>query len=166
MMHTAIISPCETYRYELTRIWGASLPLLSVVMVNPSTADASKNDATIRKVIEFAKRNGYGGIIVVNLFAFRATDVNELKRATDPTGPLNAHHVFCALMRSQVTLVAWGASGKLPPSLRNQWRFVADMARAIGRPLYCLGRCNDGHPRHPVIGVPYETPFTLWSAPR
>lgn len=163
MMMTAIISQCETYRYELTRIWDASLPLLSVVMVNPSTADASKNDPTIRKVIEFAKRNGFGGIIVVNLFAFRATDVNELKRAGDPVGPLNMHYLFCAMMRTDTTLVAWGASAKLPPSLRTHWFALAEMAHAMDRPLYCLGTNMDRHPKHPVMGVPYDTPFQIWS---
>lgn len=161
-MMSAVISPCETYRYELVRIWDASLPLLSVVMVNPSTADHTKNDATIIKVMEFARRLGYGGVIVVNLFAFRATDVNELKTAADPVGPLNAHYICCAMIRTPMTLVAWGASAKLPVQLRDHWRKVSDLAHMMDRSLYCLGTCNDGHPKHPVM-LGYNSPVVKWS---
>lgn len=162
MYSAAVISPDDVYRYELVRIWDASLPLLSVVMVNPSTADHTKNDPTIVKVMEFARRLGYGGIIVVNLFAFRATDVNELRAALDPVGPLNRVYIECAMLRTRTTLVAWGASGKLPRQLRDQWRTVIRIASLMNRPLYCLTTCNDGHPKHPVM-IGYDTPFIEWS---
>lgn len=162
MYSAAVISPDDVYRYELVRIWDASLPLLSVVMVNPSTADHTKNDPTIVKVMEFARRLGYGGIIVVNLFAFRATDVNELRAALDPVGPLNRVYIECAMLRTRTTLVAWGASAKLPLQLRDQWRIVADLVRIMNRPLHCLGTCNDGHPKHPVM-LGYNSPLVQWS---
>lgn len=162
MMMSAVISPCETYRYELVRIWDASLPLLSVCMVNPSTADHTKNDPTIVKVMEFARRMGYGGVIVINLFAFRATDVDELKTALDPVGPLNDHYQVCAIIRSAATLVAWGASAKLPQRLRDQWRTFTLLAHEMERVLYCLGTCNDGHPKHPVM-LGYNSPVLKWS---
>jgi hypothetical protein len=160
MISSAVIDDC--YRYELVRIWDATRPLLSIVMVNPLTADHRNDDQTIKKVIGFAKLLGYGGIIVVNLFAFRAKDVNELRTAIDPIGPMNSHHQFCAIARTQMTIVAWGALGKLPERLRDQWRQFAAMARSVNRSLYCLGTCNDGHPKHPCM-IGYDSPLVQWS---
>lgn len=162
MMMSAVISDCTLYRYELVRVWDKSLSLLSIVMVNPSTADHTKNDQTIVKVMGFARLLGYGGIIVVNLFAFRATDVNELKTAVDPVGRQNIHYIFCAMVRTPMTLVAWGASSKLPHRLRDQWRKVSNMAHMMNRTLYCLGTCNDGHPKHPLT-LPYNSQVKQWS---
>lgn len=164
MYSAAVISPDDMYRYELVRIWDASLPLLSVVMVNPSTADHTKNDPTIVKVMEFARRLGYGGVIVVNLFAFRATDVNELKLAADPVGPLNRVYIECAMLRTRTTLVAWGSSAKLPKELRLKYLTVLEIAWLMKRPLYCLTTCQDGHPKHPVM-IGYDTPFVEWNVP-
>ena len=77
----AVISECGTYRYRLHRGEGRTLMFL---MVNPSTADAEQDDATIRKCLGFAERNGFGRIVVGNLFAYRAKDVNALRKAIDP----------------------------------------------------------------------------------
>ena len=77
-LHGAVVSDDGLYRYILTRTWDRSLPALVFCMLNPSTADATVDDPTIRKCIGFAQRLGYGGIIVVNLFAYRATKPREL----------------------------------------------------------------------------------------
>ena len=82
VIRSAIISACKTYRYRLERRFGDG-PTLMFVMVNPSTADAEQDDPTIRKCIGFAERASYGRIIVGNKFAFRATDVRELRGAAD-----------------------------------------------------------------------------------
>lgn len=73
-VRNAIISTCGRYRYSLERSTGGPGPVLCWLMLNPSTADATKDDPTIRKVIGFSGRNGYGAVIVVNLFAWRSTD--------------------------------------------------------------------------------------------
>jgi len=84
----AVISPCGLYRYSLTRTWSAALPL-PFVMLNPSTADADIDDPTIRRCMAFARREHAGGIIVANVFAYRATSPADLWKATDPFGPWN-----------------------------------------------------------------------------
>jgi hypothetical protein len=133
-------------------------------MVNPSTADANVDDATIRKIRGFAKGFHWSEFTVVNLFAYRATDVNELRTATDPIGPLNLGYILDALMCSNIVMVAWGSSGKLPHSLRDQWRAVAHLLRSLDKPAYCLGTCADGHPKHPLM-IGYATQLTQWFPP-
>lgn len=78
MEKKATLSDCGKYRYELSRIWDNSLPIVLFIMHNPSTADANEDDPTIRRCIGFAKQWGYGGIMVGNLFPYRATDPKEL----------------------------------------------------------------------------------------
>lgn len=74
----AIISECGRYRFQLWRIWDETKPKVLFIMHNPSTADAEKDDPTIRRCIGFARAWGYGGIYVGNLFPYRATDPTDL----------------------------------------------------------------------------------------
>lgn len=85
---SAVISVCGKYRYELEREIGAG-KTCGIIMVNPSTADAETDDATIRKLKGFAERNGWGKLLIANKFAYRATDVRELRGVSDPVGPAN-----------------------------------------------------------------------------
>src|SRR5262245_19133112 len=96
----ALISPCGLYRYWLTRTWDNSLRRVCWVMLNPSTADAEQDDPTIRRCVGFARSWGAGGIIVVNLFAFRASDPKALLRAADPVGPDNDGHILKSVLAS------------------------------------------------------------------
>ena len=162
---SAIISECGLYRYRLERDLKERGFVTSVIMVNPSTADASEDDATIRKLKGFGDRLGWRKIIVANLFAFRATDVRMVGAVDRPVGPMNNEHILMAMLESDITVVAWGASGKLPQHLRNRWRIVTEIADALKRDLWCIGVCNDGHPKHPVMG-PYCNMLTKWSAPK
>ena len=108
---TAEISPCGLYRYRLTRTWDAAAPALLFVMLNPSTADASEDDPTIRRCLGFARRERAGGLVVANLFAFRATDPKALEDAADPIGPDNARWIeTCVRETSGPIVAAWGAS--------------------------------------------------------
>ena len=93
----AVLSPCGTWRYELPREWGNGNRLV-VVMLNPSTADAEKDDPTIRRVIGFAKSHGFGNLLVLNIFALRSTDPDGLRVAQDPVGPDNDAHIHEALL--------------------------------------------------------------------
>ena len=161
---TALISDCGTYRYNLTRPIADRGWKVSVIMVNPSTADAVDNDATIRKLIGFGNRLGWQSFTVVNLFAYRATDVNALKAASDPIGPINDGCILSAMLESDLTVVAWGASGKLPPRLRDRWRIIEALANSLDRKLWCFGTCADGHPLHPVM-IPYDI-IRTWEPPR
>lgn len=160
----AVLSPCGTYRYSLTRDIQPEGCRASVVMVNPSTADAIDDDPTIRKVVGFGKVNGWAHVTVVNKFAFRATDVNELRDADNPIGPFNDEWIMAALLQTDVTLVAWGRLTKLPIPLWRRWRRIKALADSINRPLLCLGVCGDGHPKHPLMPS-YTTPVVPWEPP-
>lgn len=164
---TAIISPCGTYRYWLTRRLACEaehVVKVCVIMVNPSTADATENDATIRKLIGFGRLLDWSEFTVVNKFAYRATDVNELRNCDNAIGPLNDGYIGLAMLEADLVFVAWGASGKLPAPLRQRWRDIAEFAGAHGIRLYCWGVCEDGHPRHPVM-IAYDTPIKQWWPP-
>jgi len=115
MVRSAVISPCGLYRYRLSRQWTEPSYSLAFVMLNPSTADAEVDDPTIRRCIGFARREGYGGIEVVNLYAFRATSPDDLWKAKDPCGPENEGHLI-SIARASVgygtpIVCAWGAHG-------------------------------------------------------
>ncbi len=84
IIRDAVLSECEQYRYVLYRQWDKSLDTITYIGLNPSTADAHKDDQTIRKLIEFTKRNGYGGFAIVNLFAYRATKPRDLLVCQEP----------------------------------------------------------------------------------
>lgn len=161
---SAIISPCGLYRYRLERVLSAG-PTVAVIMVNPSTADAEKDDATIRKLRGFGERNGWGKIIVGNLFAFRATDVRALSTAADPRGPDNEYRLAEIFLDADEAVFAWGPTAKLPKWLRNRWREVDKLARDMRLTPCSIGEpAHDGQPRHPLM-LAYATPLTPWKAP-
>ncbi len=114
-------------------------------MLNPSTADGETDDATIRWLIGYAKKHGYGGIIVVNLFAFRATDPKQLLTALDPVGPLNKVYLR-SICTDELVLFAWGNGALKVPQVTRMIRVVQ---QASGKGL-CLGRTKLGAPRHPL----------------
>ena len=130
------------YRYRLRRIWDESKPLVAFIMLNPSTADASANDPTIRRCIRFAHDWGYGGMIAVNLFAYRATLPRTLKRARRPVGPENDDYLLQTHEDAALTVFAWGVHGVW----RERDREVIDL---LGEG-FCLGVTKDGIPRHPL----------------
>jgi hypothetical protein len=149
MEPTAIISECGKYRYQLGRRWTLIDRPLYFVMLNPSTADASVDDPTIRKCIGFAKANNFGAIEVFNLFAWRATNPKELveKRGfADVVGPENDSYL--AGIPSWATVVcAWGSFINSQPSLHYRGREVKRML--TGRKLMCVKRTED-RPWHPL----------------
>lgn len=136
------------YRYTLHRQWDDATCSLPIVMLNPSTATDTEDDNTIRRCIEFAKRDGFGGIHVVNLFAVRATDPNELWDFLDPIGPDNDRTIAAlaeACIRYKVpVLCAWGAH---PMAQHRQWDVLNLLA---GAETVCLGKTMAGRPRHPL----------------
>lgn len=144
---TAVISDCGLFRYRLTRTWDETLPKLGFVMLNPSTADAEQDDPTIRRCVGFAKREACGGIIVVNLYAFRSTDPAGLKTAVDAVGPDNDRHIGLAIDETEKIVMAWG---KLGP-IKSRAEAVLRLVRSFGREPHCLGKTKDGHPRHPLM---------------
>lgn len=161
---SAVFSPCGKYRYRLERHGLSGSGAVAWIMVNPSTADATEDDPTIRKVIGFTERLGGGWAIVGNVFAWRATDVRELKGVYDPHGPENDAHLRQILEEAPTVVAAWGPTAKLPKLLRFRFMRVVRIAEEIGRPLMCLGTSADGHPRHPLM-LAYDTPISEWTRP-
>ena len=153
---SALLSPCGQYRYWLKRRWGTGQPLVWV-MLNPSTADAEKDDATIRRVRNFTKREGYPGFVVVNIYAFRATYPKDLRKAPDPVGPNNLEHVSQQVADRRV-VVAWGNNWYPLPSAYK----IAEAVVYCARSVYCLGRTKQKQPCHPVR-LSKDTPLELWT---
>lgn len=167
MLKTAVISDDDgVYRYELTRRW-AEGPVACWVMLNPSTADADIDDPTIRRCIGFTQsweEGGrgleFGGLRVVNLFAFRATKPRKLRSVVDPIGPLNWRYVADAIEdpTTNLVVVAWGSSA--PPRCPTVSDVVLAASRA-GHRTRCLGTTKAGYPRHPLY-VRADQPLEDW----
>jgi hypothetical protein len=148
---SAIISPCGLYRYRLERD-GSGNGATAIIMVNPSTADAGQDDATIRRLRGFGERGQWGRLIVGNLFAYRSTDVRKLAEAVDPIGPENYAHLNDIAAEAQRVVFAWGPVSKLPKRLRTRWRAVDAAFRALGHEPQSIGApAKDGHPCFPTI---------------
>jgi hypothetical protein len=146
----AEISDDGLYRYSLTRVWDETGRQLCWIMLNPSTADSERDDPTIRKLIGFSKRWGFGGFAVVNLFGYRATKPTELQKVSDPVGIYNDRAV--TLWAEGRTLVAaWGSNAKIIGTRAGQVG-----ALLAGRSCYALKVTDAGYPWHPLY-VPYET---------
>lgn len=151
MRRDAVISPCGLYRYSLMREWNYDQCKACFIMLNPSTADGTIDDPTIRKCIGFARQRDRGGIVVVNLFAFRATKPADMLAVADPIGPENDAHILRAVGACNPVVAAWGVDG----GHLGRDRAVMKLIRDHHTPLFCLGTTKDGHPRHPLY-VPYE----------
>lgn len=134
------------YRYTLIRTWDAAGPRIAFCLLNPSTANARRDDPTIRRCLGFARAWGYGSLEVVNCFALRATDPRELARAADPIGPANDAAIRRAARRAAMTVAGWGAHG----ALLGRGQRVRGLLGRAGTPVVCLGTTAAGHPRHPL----------------
>lgn len=151
----ATFSPCRNYRYMLTRRWGHG-PTLCWIMLNPSTASAFDDDATIRRCRTFSQRAGYAGLTVVNLYALRSTDPKALWTRTEAEriGPLGDQFIAEQAGTRTDAIAAWGAHG----ARNERGQRVADTLAQVGVTLHCLGVTGNGQPRHPLY-VPGGTPF-------
>ncbi len=160
----AHLSPDDVYRYSLGREWaeGPQTPeTVAWVMLNPSTADATIDDATIRRCIGFSQREGFGRLLVVNLYALRATDPSELARHPDPVGPDNREHIIRAFHDADLIAAAWGAH---PMAKRSVLRLRLHELAPATTPVVSLGRTLDGHPCHPCR-LPPSRLFSAYKLP-
>lgn len=164
----AVFSSCELYRYSLWRVWDPTKPRLLFVMLNPSTADATKNDPTVERCQRRAVADGFGGVEVVNLFAYRATDPRDMidanKAGIRIIGDLNDKTIIDAAKRADRVICAWGTWG----SYLNRGKDVAYLMRYYGAPnieggkeLHALKLTKDGHPAHPLYLPNSLKPF-VW----
>ena len=163
MQKSAHLSDCEHYRYFLSRTFPSftdvSADLVSgsprfkfvtFIGVNPSTADAEVDDATVRKWIGFTARWGYQGFTVVNLFAYRSTQVANLAHVADPVGVDTDAWIAKAIRESGDLIVpCWGSRDKLPNSLHYRIDEVNAMLK--GKNTMCFGKTLKGDPMHPLM---------------
>jgi hypothetical protein len=153
----AHFSPCEKYRYTLWRSLRPYTPMklgtCVFVMLNPSTADAAKNDPTVRRCIGYASDWGYAKLLVLNAFAFRGTDPKDMLAADNPIGDDNDYW-FLELLdpkkqkppKVTQVIVAWGKDGKH----RDRDLGLMQLFGDLGITPHCLGTNQDGTPRHPL----------------
>ena len=160
--------PRETrspHRYVLRRSWLGEGGIVNFIMLNPSTADDVFDDATIRRCVGFAKRWGFSGLVVTNLFAYRATQPKDLKTLLSKVGGFriavgedNTSHIDREAKNSQMTVCAWGDNCDILPHRNLD---VIQMLRE--RDLYCIRRTAKGNPAHPVRERYTDKPQLLYS---
>lgn len=136
------------YRYTLWReVDPLNVTRLCWVMLNPSTADDTVDDPTIRRVIRFTRDAGYGELVVVNLFAARSTRPVHLREMADPVGPNNNNICRAAIEGSHGVVFAWGVNVE---NVQRARPGVESFARhALVAPM-CLGKTKAGYPKHPL----------------
>ena len=139
---SAVFSPCRNYRYSLTRAWKLSQKPALFIGLNPSTADENNDDPTIRRCMHYAYEWGFGGLIMLNLFAFRATLPSDLRKSKFPVGQENNQFIVDSQHEAGIVLVAWGNNG----NLLNRDQAVLQL---ISNPM-CLNINNSGQPAHPL----------------
>ena len=150
---TAVYSPCERYRYALTRIWDPAGGKVMFVMLNPSTATEVQNDPTVERCERRARALGFGAFRVTNIFAWRDTDPRKMRAAADPVGPANDAAILEGAAWADTIVCAWGSHGE--HLLRGP--HVETLLRGTGRPLHHLGLTKHGHPKHPLyIGYAHQ----------
>lgn len=155
----ALFSPCRRWRYLLWRRWEPEQPVCVFVGLNPSTADESVDDPTIRRCIRYAMDWGYGSMWMLNLFAFRATDPQEMRAADlNALGPRNNEYLLQAGRAADLAVAAWGVHG----THMDRERRVLHMFAEAKIDLHALGLSKDGHPRHPLYMRRDLEPFP-WS---
>ena len=138
----ATFSDCRKYRYALSRTWDSKKKTILFIGLNPSTADEKIDDPTIRRCINYAQNWGYGSLLMVNLFAYRATIPTELKNVKNPIGNDNDLHITELLKKADLAVAAWGNEG----SLLNR---DEDVKKIIPN-LMCLKINKSGQPAHPL----------------
>jgi hypothetical protein len=158
---SAHFSEDRLYRYSLHRLLGAERrdrreKVCVFVGLNPSTADETNDDPTVRRCIRFATDWGYGRLVMLNLYAYRSTDPRGLWKVEDPVGPENDHVLAQVCQSAARVVVAWGANAKRERVDRVMLPFI------IPRRALCLGVTASGMPLHPLylradtVPVPFE----------
>ncbi|MCR9087909.1 MAG: DUF1643 domain-containing protein [Rhodobacteraceae bacterium] len=142
----AIYSPCEGYRYALTRVWDAGGDKVLFVMLNPSTATELSNDPTVERCERRARALGFGAFRVCNIFAWRETDPKQMRAQPDPVGPGNDAAIREGCAWADRVICAWGTHG----AHLDRGPEVEMLIRSFGVSAHHLGLTKHGHPRHPL----------------
>lgn len=155
----ASFSECGLYRYHLWRMWDEAKPRMCIIGLNPSTADETVDDHTIRKCTRFATREGCGALDMVNLFAFRATEPRVMFADPAPIGDENDEILSSISYDTPMVVVAWGVHGTYIERDKAVWDWLR-----YRRPL-CFGVTKHGHPKHPLY-LSAKTPLVAYDGPR
>lgn len=154
----AILSKNRDYRFVLWRQWDVMKKTCVFIGLNPSTADENEDDPTLRRCINFAKAWGFGKCVIVNLFAYRATNPDELKKQEKPVGYKNNHYIKTQCNQAGLVVVAWGNLGHYLKRDEKVLKILKDI------PLKCFKITSKGQPAHPLyqakntVLVPYKNP--------
>lgn len=133
----------RVYRYVLKRAWGSQFGrYVQFIGLNPSTADETQDDPTIRRCINYAKAWGYDGLVMTNIFAFRATDPRVMRAHPEPIGPANQATLIDVNWYADLSVACWGAHG--------EFMGRGEAVRAALKDLHVLKLTKDGHPGHPL----------------
>lgn len=161
MFDSAIFSDGRLYRYHLTRRVGWQSTICLFIMLNPSTADETKNDPTVARCVDFAKRWGFGSLEVCNIFAYRSTEPLELRGLTEAqaVGSDNDHHIDSAITRADRVVCAWGNRGEMHRR-GIQVRSAIILAGKIPLAFKITGA---GQPIHPLYQKK-DAPLITWGA--
>ena len=154
MSRTTLFSSCRNYRYALWRTWGDG-NFVMFIGLNPSTADETKDDPTIRRCVRFAKDWGYAALCMANLFAYRATQPSDMMRAHDPIGQDNDATLAMLARNATLIVAAWGTRGGY---LMRDKAVLSSMPR-----LHVLGLTKEGYPSHPLY-LPASSRPTVWDS--
>lgn len=152
----AEFSVCGRYRYTLWRRWKATGPGATFCMLNPSSADADDDDPTVTRCVGFATLWGCSSVLVINPSALISTSPLGLLESSDPIGPVNQDVLDSAMVNSsgldEPFVVGWGThrSPKLRRYIADRGEAIRDGARTLGVTLQCLGKNQDGSPKHPL----------------
>ncbi len=151
MKRDALISNDGLYRYWLTREWSEGPRLIAFIGLNPSIADALIDDPTMRRLVGFARAWGYDRLVMLNLFAYRATNPEELTLARDPVGIQNDFHLAAQTEYAETVVACWGNGGQLVrPEMERSRDWVVRRMFQSYRSLHCLGMTGLGYPKHPL----------------
>ncbi len=142
MQKSATLSDDRKYRYNLWRIWDKNKPFAVFIGLNPSTADEYKDDNTIRRCIGLAKSWSLGGIYMLNLFAYRATNYKKMMLVQDPVGDENDYYLQSLPYNAGIIIASWGNNG----NYMNR----ATQVRSMFNDLHCLALNKSGEPKHPL----------------
>ena len=145
MQGSASYDATRKYRYTLHRRWSDGPRRVCFCMLNPSTADARRNDPTVRRCIGYAMDWGFDALEVVNIFALRSTDPSALGADPDPVGPRNTNAIVRAARRSEFVGAAWGVHG----ALGGRGTSVLGKLCPKGD-VRSLGMTREGFPKHPL----------------
>lgn len=157
----ATFDSTRRYRYLLTRLWDEARPRVAWIMLNPSSANADRDDPTIRRVVGLSRDWGFGGIDVVNLFALQTHRPERLREEPDPVGPRNDETIIAAVADCSDVIAAWGDHGVVVNPATGVAR-CEEVRRLVGvTPLRCLGTTAKGQPRHPLYSKAGTVPVSL-----